>query len=176
MLHSGGGPKSRYLFREALLYYACAKSATMNFVELFAELAPYMPSPKRRFGLVTRIKRGLLDQSLPGGSGKAQVYFEGALTILRRDFDVDDLRLLYSGRLMLSEMDRVRRELEESSSQLQSALRASEMMVVGSGMGIRAVGTIDGRTIGRPQGRLFQAARKSWLARLESAWFTAGDL
>ena len=109
VLHSGGGPKSRYLFREALLYYACAKSATMNFVELFAELAPYMPSPKRRFGLVTRIKRGLLDQSLPGGSGKAQVYFEGALTILRRDFDVDDLRLLYSGRLMLSEMDRVRR-------------------------------------------------------------------
>jgi len=81
----------------------------MNFVELFAELAPYMPSPRRRFGLVTRIKRGLLDQSLPGGSGKAQVYFEGALTILRRDFDVDDLRLLYAGRLMLSEMDRVRR-------------------------------------------------------------------
>jgi len=81
----------------------------MNFVELFAELAPYMPSPKRRFGLVTRIKRGLLDQSLPGGSGKAQVYFEGALTILRRDFDTDDLRLLYAGRLMLSEMDRVRR-------------------------------------------------------------------
>jgi len=109
VLHSGGGPKSRYLFREALLYYACAKSATMNFVELFAELAPYMPSPRRRFGLVTRIKRGLLDQSLPGGSGKAQVYFEGALTILRRDFDVDDLRLLYAGRLMLSEMDRVRR-------------------------------------------------------------------
>ena len=109
VLHSGGGPKSRYLFREALLYYACAKSATMNFVQLFTELAPYMPSPKRRFGLVTRIKRGLLDQSLPGGSGKAQVYFEGALTILRRDFDTDDLRLLYAGRLMLSEMDRVRR-------------------------------------------------------------------
>ena len=109
VLHSGGGAKSRYLFREALLYYACAKSSTMNFVELFAKLAPYMPSPRRRFGLVTRIKRGLLDQSLPGGSGKAQVYFEGALTILRRDFDVDDLRLLYAGRLMLSEMDRVRR-------------------------------------------------------------------
>ena len=68
-----------------------------------------MPSPKRRFGLVTRIKRGLLDQSRLGGSGKAQVYFEGALTILRRDFDADDLRLLYAGRLMLSEMDRVRR-------------------------------------------------------------------
>jgi hypothetical protein len=109
VLHSGGGSSSRYLFREALLYYACAKSATMNFVQLFTELAPYMPSPKRRFGLVTRIKRGLLDQSRPGGSGKAQVYFEGALTILRRDFDADDLRLLYAGRLMLSEMDRVRR-------------------------------------------------------------------
>jgi len=59
---------------------------------------------------------------------------------------------------------------------LSMILRASEMMVVGSGMGIRAVGTIDGTKIGRPQGRLFQAARESWLVRLESAWVTAGDL
>ena len=59
---------------------------------------------------------------------------------------------------------------------LSMILRASEMMVVGSGMGIRAVGTIDGTKIGRPQGRLFQAARESWLVRLESAGFTAGDL
>ena len=59
---------------------------------------------------------------------------------------------------------------------LSMILRASEMLVVGSGMGIRAVGTIDGRTIGRPQGRLFQVAWESWLTRLESGWVTAEDL
>ena len=59
---------------------------------------------------------------------------------------------------------------------LSMILRASEMLVVGSGMGIRAVGTIDGRTIGRPQGRLFQVAWESWLTRLESGWGTAEDL
>ena len=58
---------------------------------------------------------------------------------------------------------------------LSMILRASEVIVCGSGMGIRAVGTIDGRTIGRPQGRLFQAALESWLARLESGWVSAGD-
>lgn len=107
VLHAGGN--ACYLWREALLYYACAKAGTLSFVELFVELAPYMPNAKRRFGLVTRIKRGLADQSQPGGSGKAQVYFEGAVTILRRDFGEEDLKLLYAGRLMLSELQRVRR-------------------------------------------------------------------
>lgn len=106
VLHSGA---EQYMWREALLYYACAKARTLNFVELFVELAPYMPDAKRRFGLVTRIKRGLADQSKPGGSGKAQVYFEGAVNILRRDPGEEDLKLLYAGRLMLSELQRVRR-------------------------------------------------------------------
>ena len=46
---------------------------------------------------------------------------------------------------------------------LSLILRASEMIVCGSGMGIRAIGTIDGRKIGRPRGPLFTAARNSWM-------------
>ena len=46
---------------------------------------------------------------------------------------------------------------------LSLILRASEMIVCGSGMGIRAIGTIDGRKIGRPRGPLFAAARNSWM-------------
>ena len=46
---------------------------------------------------------------------------------------------------------------------LSLILRASEMIVCGSGMGIRALGTIDGRKIGRPRGPLFTAARNSWM-------------
>ena len=46
---------------------------------------------------------------------------------------------------------------------LSMILRASEMVVCGSGMGIRAIGTIDGRKIGRPRGALFTAAHNSWM-------------
>ena len=55
-------------------------------------------------------------------------------------------------------------------------LRASEMVVCGSGMGIRAIGSIDGRNIGKSQGRLFQAASQAWLTRLEVGWITAKDI
>ena len=55
-------------------------------------------------------------------------------------------------------------------------LRASEMVVCGSGMGIRAIGSIDGRTIGKPRGRLFQAASQAWLTRLKVGWITAKDI
>ena len=107
-MHSGGGAKGCYLYREALLYYACARASELAFAPLFEELERYMPDPRRRFHFVTRIKRGLVDQSQAGGSGKVQVYFEGAVALLRR-WDTLDLRLLYSGRLMLSEMERCKR-------------------------------------------------------------------
>jgi branched-subunit amino acid aminotransferase/4-amino-4-deoxychorismate lyase len=54
-------------------------------------------------------------------------------------------------------------------------VRAAEMVVLGSGMGVQALATIDGRRIGKPRGRLHQAATASWLARLSSAWQSADD-
>ncbi len=59
---------------------------------------------------------------------------------------------------------------------LDMILRASEMVVCGSGMGVRAIGSIDSRTIGTPRGRLFQAATEAWFSRLEVGWITAGDI
>tara|TARA_B110000014_G_scaffold169956_1_gene120674 strand:- start:493 stop:1266 length:774 start_codon:yes stop_codon:yes gene_type:complete len=59
---------------------------------------------------------------------------------------------------------------------LNMILRASEMVVCGSGMGIRAIGSIDGRTIGTPRNRLFQAASGAWLSRLEVGWITVEDI
>lgn len=53
---------------------------------------------------------------------------------------------------------------------LSMILRSSEMIVCGSGMGIRAVGSIDGRPIGNPGGRLFRAAHDAWLYRLKDGW------
>ena len=49
---------------------------------------------------------------------------------------------------------------------LNMILRASEMVVCGSGMGIRALGAIDGREIGTPNGPLFSAAKKSWMEEI----------
>ena len=59
---------------------------------------------------------------------------------------------------------------------LSMILRASEMVVCGSGMGVRSIGSIDGRTIGKPRGRLFEAATDAWLSRLEVGWVTAQDI
>tara|TARA_Y100000996_G_scaffold413968_1_gene403578 strand:- start:3633 stop:4415 length:783 start_codon:yes stop_codon:yes gene_type:complete len=49
-------------------------------------------------------------------------------------------------------------------------LRAREMIVIGSGMGIQSLGEIDGRKIGNPRGRLYESAMSCWLSRLSNAW------
>ena len=45
---------------------------------------------------------------------------------------------------------------------LAMILRASEMVVCGSGMGVRAVGSIDGRKIGSPNGPLHSSSKAAW--------------
>lgn len=107
-LHSGGGPAGRFLYREALLYYAASRAKELGFAQLYGELACYMPDPWRRYLFVVRIKRGVIDQSSGGGNGKVQSYFEGAVEILKQ-WHTLDLRLLYAGRLTLSEMPRCKR-------------------------------------------------------------------
>jgi len=74
-------------------------------------------------------------------------------------------------------IEQIRPHLESAGIPLRSArltlsmiLRASEMVVCGSGMGILPVGTIDGRAIGSPRGRLFRACHEAWLDRLENGW------
>ena len=50
------------------------------------------------------------------------------------------------------------------------------MIVLGSGLGVQALGEIDGRQIGQPNGRLYQAAYNSWMVRLQTAWMGLDDL
>lgn len=49
-------------------------------------------------------------------------------------------------------------------------LRAKEMIVIGSGMGIQSLGKIDGKKIGKPRGRLYESAMSCWLSRLSNSW------
>jgi branched-subunit amino acid aminotransferase/4-amino-4-deoxychorismate lyase len=55
-------------------------------------------------------------------------------------------------------------------------LRAKEMIVLGSGMGVQSLGIIDGRKIGEPRGKLYETAMSCWLERLSSSWQSIEDL
>ena len=66
--------------------------------------------------------------------------------------------------------------IREARLTLPMLLRASEMIVLGSGLGVQALGEIDGRVIGQPQGRLYRAAYNAWMNRLQTAWISLEDL
>ena len=53
---------------------------------------------------------------------------------------------------------------------LKMLLRASELIVLGSGMGVCSVGTIDGTKIGMPKGKLYEIAREVRLNKLKNGW------
>jgi len=55
-------------------------------------------------------------------------------------------------------------------------LRAKEMIVLGSGMGVQSLGIIDGRKIGEPRGKLYETAMSCWLEKLSSSWQSIEDL
>lgn len=64
------GNKKPLLWYPALNYYMAFKASELSFVELFNDIAKYIPDPKKRFKFVTRVKRGLTDTSQPGGLSK----------------------------------------------------------------------------------------------------------
>lgn len=66
--------------------------------------------------------------------------------------------------------------IREARLTLEMILRASEMIVLGSGMGVQALETIDGRRIGKARGRLFEAARAAWVERVENAWLSREEV
>ena len=66
--------------------------------------------------------------------------------------------------------------VREARLTLQLILRASEMIVLGSGMGVQALSSIDGRVIGKARGRLFQAANTAWVERVENAWLSRDEV
>ncbi|XP_028413347.1 uncharacterized protein KIAA0895-like [Dendronephthya gigantea] len=100
--------KCRLLWWPAFLYYTACMSIQMSFKELFDHLVLYIRDPDQRWKHVLRVKRDLEDCSGYGGSGKDQVYFTGAVKLLREAKETD-FRLLYSGKLCIDELNRVKR-------------------------------------------------------------------
>ncbi|CAH1229104.1 KIAA0895L [Branchiostoma lanceolatum] len=101
--------KVKYLWVPALLYYASCLSTEMSFSDLFHHLETYIKDVHQRWKIVMRIKCGLPDPAKDlGGCGKDQAYFAGAVEILR-NLDSIDFHLLYSGKVCIDELPRIKR-------------------------------------------------------------------
>ena len=98
----------QYLTQYACAYLASAWAKTMSFRELFDRLEKYVADKDRRWKFCVNAKRGCHDTSLPGGDGKVQSYFEGAVKILRNIRNID-IELLFCGKVALNQHDRVKR-------------------------------------------------------------------
>lgn len=73
----------KYLWLQALYYYAAYLSGRLSFSQLFKELEKYVDDKERRWKICLRMKRGVKDTSLPGGFTKDQVYFAGAVRVMQ---------------------------------------------------------------------------------------------
>ncbi|XP_071956157.1 microtubule-associated tyrosine carboxypeptidase 1-like [Antedon mediterranea] len=100
--------KHQLLWKPALLYYTACKSLEMSFQQLYDHLGTYVRDSNYRWKLVMRVKRVLDDVNDVGGYGKDQCYFTGAVQLLR-NIDETDFVLLYSGRIAVEELPRIRR-------------------------------------------------------------------
>ncbi|KAJ4460899.1 hypothetical protein PAPYR_2740 [Paratrimastix pyriformis] len=102
--HIGGA--DQHLYQAALHYYSAIMASRLSFAELFAQLEPFIDDKERRWRECLRVKRGLVDTSLPAAFCKDQVYFIGAIQLLRvrRFFNFASL---YAGRLDLSDAPRM---------------------------------------------------------------------
>jgi hypothetical protein len=64
-------------FKQARLYVAVDLAQKHSFAEVFSRLADFQPNPEKRWSLVVRVKRGIMDTAQPGGYTKDLVYFQG---------------------------------------------------------------------------------------------------
>jgi len=122
----------KLLYPQALRYFAVCRGAELGFVELFHEILPHFSSPKGCWQVCCRIKRGMLDTSMPGAFYMDQAYFKGAVEILRH-LDELDMGRLYCGQIALQDLDKVRfisrKEVVRYPHFLNSAEKVQEYMI-----------------------------------------------
>ena len=103
MVHEAMHLPSLLLARPALYYYASARASILSFADLFDELEQWVQCPQHRFDVCALVKRGIANTAEAGGNGEVQVYFEGAVRILRCAKTIDPV-LLFCGKLTLDDM------------------------------------------------------------------------
>mmetsp|Transcript_116275 Transcript_116275/g.183847 ORF Transcript_116275/g.183847 Transcript_116275/m.183847 type:complete len:880 (-) Transcript_116275:173-2812(-) len=117
----------RLMYPQALRYYAVCRGAQCGFVELFNELREHTSDPKRCWQMCCRIKRGMVDTSLPGAFYMDQAYFKGAVEILRHLNEVDFGRL-YGGQIALQDLDKVHFLLRKEVVRLPRFLNSADTL------------------------------------------------
>jgi hypothetical protein len=105
-----------YLWKESLHYFSIYQGERLSFSELWKVLEPYIDNKERRWTQCLRAKRGFSDTSQPGAYGKDQVYFSGALRVLKwlkeNEYAADRL---YLGKIDLNDLEKA-----ESISKVES--------------------------------------------------------
>lgn len=95
-----------YLFRAALLYYACVLASKMSFQELFKVLGAYIQDPEDRWTYGVRVKRGIADTSQSQGQYKDQIYLRGVIKVLKYRKQLNFYNL-HAGKISVSDCIRL---------------------------------------------------------------------
>ncbi|KAH9281894.1 putative protein-like [Echinococcus granulosus] len=106
-LHTAFHGRYPYLGIPALLYYGACMAEYLPFKDLYQHLSKYVKSEEQLWKHCMRVKRCLPCQNNCGGYGKDQRYFEGAITILRDQNNIDFAQLM-CGKLAISDLPRIR--------------------------------------------------------------------
>lgn len=108
-LHSLLPHSYKSAFNVALRYLAVNYAQRHSFTELWQLMEKYVDDFERRWIVVLRQKRGLIDTSQPGGFTKDLVYFQGLVEVWQwlkaRDFDITDL---YYGKLAKEDVEKAK--------------------------------------------------------------------
>ncbi|PAA52501.1 hypothetical protein BOX15_Mlig008560g1, partial [Macrostomum lignano] len=124
-LHTIFNAKVPMLANSALSYYSACMASFLDFRSLFRHLEKYVKSPENRWRICLRIKRALGNPNRPGGLGKDQRYFEGAVEILTH-LDEIDFKELMAGKLCWSELARVRKFMKNTGLKYPDIMRDME--------------------------------------------------
>ena len=116
------------LWSAALRYYAATVGESSDFVSLFTAMAKYIPEPDTRFRFCCRVKRGLVDTSLPGACAMDQSYFIGAVDLLR-NLRHTDFVALYCGLVDRGDLCRVANFARVDCLRLPLFLRSEEAVI-----------------------------------------------
>ena len=79
-------------------------SLKCSFYEIFEKLVKHFP-PSTAYSIVQRVKRGMLDTSLPGGYTKDMVYMDGFQKVSSFLKNNDSMEILYAGKIGLDNVD-----------------------------------------------------------------------
>lgn len=104
-----------YLWSQALNYFLVYEGARSSFAELNRKLKKYVDDPQRRWAYCFKVKRGVEDTATDLVFSKSQIYFQGAILVLRwlvkNDYEVDQL---YLGKVSLSDLPTAQKKATHS--------------------------------------------------------------